>query len=145
MSALAARLVLVTLLVAAPASLLAQSYAQQVWTQLQAVYGKVNDGSSFTLNNYVIGKLADGKTDSWTFPLTRGQEYLIIGVCDNDCKDVDLVVKDSNGNAFVKDEDVDDTPVTRFKVTSSGRFTVEVGMADCGDDPCFFGFGLFEK
>jgi hypothetical protein len=89
--------------------------------------------------------LADGGTDTWTFPLERGKEYLIIGVCDNDCTDVDLAVKGGNGSVIVKDEEVDDTPVTRFRVTSSGRFTVEVTMADCSDEPCFFGFGLFDK
>jgi hypothetical protein len=140
-----ARVVAVALLCVVPASLSAQSYARQVWTQLQTAYDAVSDGSSFSLNNYVIGKLADGATDTWTFPLQRGKEYLILGVCDNDCADVDIVVKGLNGNVVVKDEDVDDNPVTRFRVTTSGRFTVEIGMADCKDDPCFFGFGLFEK
>jgi hypothetical protein len=140
-----ARILLVTVLLSVSASLHAQSYATQVWNQLQKAYSDISDSSSFQLNNYIIGKLADGGTDTWTFPLERGKEYLIIGVCDNDCSDVDLAVKGGNGNVIVKDEEVDDTPVTRFRVTSSGRFTVEVTMADCKDQPCFFGFGLFEK
>lgn len=140
-----ARAIVLSLLISVPASLNAQTYARQVWNQLQAVYDEISDGSSFTLNNYIIGKLADGAKDTWTFPLTRGREYLIIGVCDNDCSDVDLTVKDGSGSVVVKDEGIDDTPVTRFRVTGSGRFTVEVTMADCDDAPCFFGFGLFEK
>lgn len=140
-----ARILFVTVLLSVSASLHAQSYATQVWNQLQKAYSDISDSSSFQLNNYIIGKLADGATDTWTFPLTRGKEYLIIGVCDNDCTDVDLAVKGGNGAVIVKDEEVDDTPVTRFRVTSSGRFTVEVTMADCKDEPCFFGFGLFEK
>lgn len=139
-----ARILLVTVLLSVSTSLHAQSYATQVWNQLQKAYTDISDSSSFGLNNYIIGKLADGATDTWTFPLQRGKEYLIIGVCDNDCTDVDLVVKGGSG-VIVKDEEVDDTPVTRFRVTSSGRFTVEVTMADCKDEPCFFGFGLFEK
>lgn len=139
------RILLVAVLVSVSATLHAQSYATQVWNQLQKAYNDVSDSSSFQLNNYIIGKLADGATDTWTFPLTRGKEYLIVGVCDNDCSDVDLTVKGGNGSVIVKDEEVDDTPVTRFRVTSSGRFTVEVTMADCKDEPCFFGFGLFEK
>jgi hypothetical protein len=140
-----ARVLLVTVMVSVSASLHAQSYAVQVWNQLQRAYSDISDSSSFVLNNYIIGKLADGATDTWTFPLERGKEYLIIGVCDNDCADVDLAVKDDSGGLVVRDEEVDDTPVTRFRVISSGRFTVEVGMADCRDEPCFFGFGLFEK
>jgi hypothetical protein len=140
-----ARLLLAVVLVSSTVSLSAQSYATQVWNQLQASYGQVSDSSSFMLNNYIIGKLADGKKDTWNFPLTRGKEYLIVGVCDNDCTDVDLSVLDGRGNVIVKDEEVDDTPVTRFRVTSSGTFSIEVTMADCKDEPCFFGFGLFEK
>jgi hypothetical protein len=140
-----ARLLLVAALVSFSAPLHAQSYATQVWTLLQKAYGEALESSSFELNNYIIGKLANRATDTWTFPLARGKEYLIIGVCDNDCADVDLVVQDGNGNVIVRDEEVDDTPVTQFRVTSSGRFTVAVTMADCRSEPCFFGFGLFEK
>lgn len=140
-----ARAVVVVALLLVSSSLHAQSYANQVWNQLQAAYDKVSDRTSFSLNNYIIGKLADGAKDTWTFPLTRGKEYLIIGVCDNDCGDVDLAVKDGSGGVVVKDDGVDDNPVTRFRVTGSGRFTVEVTMADCSDEPCYFGFGLFEK
>jgi hypothetical protein len=121
-----------------------QSYARQVWDQLQTSYTQLQD-SDWVLDNYIIGKLARSAKDTWSFSLDSGREYVIVGACDNDCSDLDLRVKDSNGRLIVDDTGVDDRPVTRFRVTSSGRFTVEVEMYACTDAPCFFGFGLFRK
>lgn len=129
----------------ASAPVFAQSYARQVWNQLQDAYNQVSDNSDFELEKYVISKLDQGKTDSWTFSLERGAEYLILGVCDNDCSDLDLTVVDSNDNVIVKDEGEDDSPMTRFRVNRSGDFTVDIDMFKCRDNPCFFGFGLFKK
>ncbi len=122
----------------------AQSYAQEVWSQLQRAYDSVRD-DDFFMENYILGKLNQGGTDTWTFPLQEGREYMIIGACDNDCTDVDISVKDADDKVVVKDDATDDQPVTRFSVESSGRFTIEVGMFKCSDEPCFFGFGLFYK
>jgi hypothetical protein len=142
---MATRALLLAVLLSVSASLHAQSYATQVWDQLQGAYAGISDSSSFELNNYIIGKLANGATDRWMFSLAQGKEYLIIGVCDHDCADVDLAVLGGNGSVIVKDEEVDNTPVTQFRVTTGGQFTVEVTMADCRAEPCLFGFGLFEK
>lgn len=121
-----------------------QSYAREVWNQLQNGYERVQD-SDFILNNYIIGKLSQGAKDSWTFPMDAGREYLIVGACDRDCADMDLFVKDARGNVIVKDTETDDIPITRFRVNTTGRFTIEIEMYKCTEAPCFFGFGLFRK
>lgn len=129
----------------ASAPVFAQSYARQVWNQLQDVYNQVSDNSDFELEKYVIGKLDQGKRDSWTFTLERGVEYLIIGACDNDCSDLDMTVVDQQDAVIVKDEEVDATPTARFRVNRTGEFTVDLDMFKCRDNPCFFGFGLFSN
>lgn len=122
----------------------AQSYAQQVWNQLQQVYD-LAAGSDYTLRNYIIGHLADDGEDSWTFPLEGGSDYLITGACDNDCSDLDIVVRDEKGAAVAEDQTTDDVPVVRFDTRGSGRYTVEVKMYACSASPCYFGFGVFER
>ena len=58
------------LLLIAPRGLAAQSYAQQVWDQLQAHYKTIAKNSSdWYLRNYVMGKLKEEGTDSRTFSL----------------------------------------------------------------------------
>ena len=122
----------------------AQSYAQQVWTQLQRMHDVVG-ANDFNLQNYIVGHLAEGNTDSWTFTFKEDRDYIITGACDNDCSDLDLTVKDSNGKVIEKDTTTDDVPVLRFRANSSSRYTVDVRMYACSSAPCYFGFGVFQK
>jgi hypothetical protein len=127
---------------AAPAS--AQSYAQQVWNQLQRVYD-VADGNAYSLRNYIIGKLNNGARDTWTFTLEANTSYLITGACDNDCSDLDIFINDPSGTQVAKDDTADDIPVVRFDTRGAGRYTVEIRMYACSANPCYFGFGIFQR
>jgi hypothetical protein len=124
----------------------AQSYAQQVWDQLQIHYKTIAKNSSdWFLRNYVMGKLKNDATDSWTFYFDEDKESILTAACDNDCSDVDLTVKDSDGKTVAHDTQSDDTPVVRFQPKSSGRYTIDIQMVKCKDEPCYFGFGVFQK
>lgn len=122
----------------------AQSYAQQVWAQLQKMHDVVG-ARDYNLQNYIIGQLGEGNTDTWTFPMRANTDYIITGACDNDCSDLDITVKDASGRVVEKDATTDDVPVVRFTPGSSARFTVEVKMYACSSAPCYFGFGVFQK
>lgn len=134
---------LAVVLFALPSIAGAQSHAEAVWTQLNRAYNQVN-GDGFGSRNYVIGRMASGASDSWSFTLPGGTSYKIVGVCDNDCKDLDIRV--SIGDAVVA-EDVldDDVPIVNFTAKSETRYSVRVTMATCTADPCFWGIGVFYK
>ena len=66
-----------------------------------------------------------------------------MGVCDEDCSDIDLSLLDGYGNLVVEDIEVDDAPVIEFTVTASGDFTLGVEMYECSVEPCYYGVGLF--
>ena len=120
----------------------AQSYADTVWTKLQEWYEDYS-GDGYSVENYVVGKLDEGETDSWSFWLGGGNNYTIIGVCDEDCGDIDLAIYD-DGDALV-DEDVleDDYPIVSVSPTSDELFTVDVDMYECDVEPCYFGIAIF--
>jgi hypothetical protein len=122
----------------------AQSYAQQVWNQLQAAYEAAND-DDYTLNYYIIGSLNSSATDSWTFSFNKGTQYMIIGACDTDCSDIDMTIKDESGSVVASDTADDDVPIVRFTAGGSGRLTVETKMYTCTGNPCYFGFGIFRQ
>jgi hypothetical protein len=132
------------LVLGSPSDAAAQSYAQQVWNQLQRVYSVAN-ASEYRLRNYIVGHLNSGNSDSWTFPLTANTEYLVTGACDNDCSDLDIFIKDANGNTIAQDTSTDDIPMVRFTTRAAGRYTVDVRMYQCSVNPCYFGFGIFHK
>lgn len=121
----------------------AQSHAEAVWTQLNRAYEQVN-GEGFNSRNYVIGRTNNGGSDSWTFTLPGGNSYKIIGVCDNDCDDLDIKV--SEGDRTVAEDILDDdVPIVNFSAKNETRFVVKVTMASCKSEPCFFGIGIFYK
>lgn len=120
----------------------AQTYANQVLQQLEAM-SQAQRG--FTLENYIIGHLAQGRADSWTFALAENTKYLITGACDTDCSDVDIIVEDANGDVVVKDDTEDDVPVVTIETKAAGQYTVNVYMYTCETKTCYFGFGLMKQ
>ncbi len=137
---------LLVLLGLAPERLTAQSYAVQVWDQLQEHWKTISkNDDDWYLQNYLMGRLNKGGTDSWTFYFDKDKSYIITGACDNDCGNVDLVIKDADGNIVDKDRKDDDTPVLSLKPEKGARYTINVEMAACKEEPCYFGLGIFLK
>ncbi len=130
-------------LLALPSIAGAQTHAEAVWTQLNRAYNQVN-GDGFGSRNYVIGRMASGASDSWSFTLPGSTSYKIVGVCDNDCEDLDIRV--SIGDDVIA-EDVldDDVPIVNFSAKGETRYSVRVTMATCKADPCFWGIAVFYK
>jgi hypothetical protein len=120
----------------------AQNYMDQVWEQLKAMHGSY---SGSNVRNYVVGKMGDDASDSWTFDFNSSVDYVIVGACDVDCSDLDISVIDMYGNVLVEDAASDDHPIVNFEPSGSGRYTVKVAMYSCSADPCYFGFGLLEN
>ena len=130
-------------LLGAPPSAEAQSSAGVVWTQLQYAYTAA-DVTGFTLKNYVIGRLDPSESDTWTFPLRAGKEYVIVGACDEDCTDVDMTVM--QGSAMVASDELnDDLPMVGFTAAKGENHEIVVKMYNCDAAYCYFGFGLFEN
>ncbi len=92
-----------------------------------------------------IGDLGRGGESDVTLNVRSGVSYAIVGVCDNDCRDIDLRLYDDNGNLIVSDIQRDDTPVVKFTPRWNARFTVRVIMANCSNAPCRYGIGFFNK
>jgi hypothetical protein len=130
-------------MVARPTTAQAQEHADLVWKQMQTAFTTVaKDG--YGSRNYIIGRMNDDINDSWTLNFEKGMTYKIYGACDRDCKDLDIEVLDGS-DVIVKDILVDDQPVVTFQPKTSGSLRVKVTMVDCSDNPCFFGFAIFQK
>lgn len=124
-------------------AVMATDYAEQIWDQLQMHRDTVGL-HDFRLEYFVIGYLPDDDSDFWTFHFSRGSEYVITGACDQDCTDIDLIIRNEDGDELDRDTQVDDQPVLRFRPPYSGQFEIEVRMYACNVNPCYFGFGLFK-
>ena len=120
----------------------AQSYADTVWSKLQDWYENYNE-DGYGVENYVVGKLDEGETDSWSFWLKGGINYTIIGVCDEDCGDIDLAIYDEKDSLVDEDVMEDDYPIVNASPAKDELFTVDVDMYECDVEPCYFGIAIF--
>ena len=90
------------------------------------------------------GKLDDVESSTFRVRLPRG-DYMVVGVCDNDCNDVDVKVSNSAGTKLAEDAKDDDYPIVGFSLASAGEVTIRVFMADCDVEPCAFAIRTYGK
>jgi hypothetical protein len=93
----------------------------------------------------VYGNLNNGGSSSHSMKVVGGNRYALFGACDNDCSDVDLKIFDTYGNLLMQDVAVDDTPMLFFTANGSGSYRVEVVMAACRRNPCYYGIQLLAR
>jgi hypothetical protein len=83
-----------------------------------------------TLQSKAAGSLRQGATATATLQIAGGGAA-IIGVCDENCSDVDMIVRDPSGREVGRDFEDDDTPLVFLETTTAGRYTVEMQMPGC--------------
>jgi hypothetical protein len=135
---------LLALLLVAPVQAAAQGqWEQQVLDQLQ-VAGQAVRAEGYTLRGDPhTGTLRNEASEDFTLVLDGGVHYALVGVCDNDCTDVDLALMDDSGTQIDSDYELDDYPVVEVTPPYTARYSVHVYMAECSTEPCWYGVGVF--
>lgn len=98
---------------------------------------------NYDMDDYFIGSLYEGDSHYLTADLNGRDTIVITGVCDQDCSDLDLIIRDEWGDVLDRDQLVDDEPVLHFRPPYAGEFEIEVVMYSCDVEPCWFGVALF--
>lgn len=120
-----------------------QAFIQQVNNQLIAIGEQAElDGYQLTHDPY-LGRLAENEIESISIELDGGVAYALVGVCDNDCSDVDLYLYDENNYLIDEDIEMDDFPLIEVTPQWQGPFTVVVEMPRCSAEYCYYGVGAF--
>jgi hypothetical protein len=116
----------------------------QVWTQLQNSFAMARE-EGYSQYNYVIGYLDNGMEPSanWPVSMVAGSTYMIVGVCDNDCTDVDLSLEDTDRRVVASDVLEDDLPIVEFAPKASATYWIRPTMAACSVNPCGYGIAVF--
>jgi hypothetical protein len=91
------------------------------------------------------GSLAQGQ--SWNVPaqLAVGYDYRVLGVCDRDCADLDLVLFDSAGRQVSQDTTTTSQPVVAVQPAYNDNFTIQVQMYNCSIAPCYYALALYGR
>ena len=120
-------------------------FERQVREQLAKAAQKLGRDGFVLTHQIHSGELGPNQEEDVAVELDRGRGYLIIGVCDNDCKDVDLRLLNASGREIDKDVERDDYPAVAIDVTETQTYTVRASMAACSAPPCRYGFGVFTR
>ena len=116
-----------------------------ILAQLQQAQGALTQQGFQQVGEPFSGSLQQGQT--WNVPasLYAGYDYRIVGVCDRDCADLDLVLFDPNGASVSQDTSADDHPVVSAAPSANGTFTIQVQMYNCSVAPCYYAVALFGR
>jgi hypothetical protein len=128
-----------------PAPADAQTRSTIVTTQLDSAVVLMR-GQAFTLlEPYRYGGLDDGAEERLGVELKGGNTYMIVGVCDEDCDDLDLFLTSANGDLIDSDIEPDDVPMLTATVRRDGTYFLRVKMHSCSIEPCGYGIAVFAQ
>ncbi len=122
-----------------------QDYGAQIQGRLAQV-AQVLGGQGFRqMGDPVQSRLPQGANEQIPLALAGGGESRIIGVCDNDCRDLDLSLMDQAGNVVAQDNGTDATPVITIPAGVAGQYVINASMYGCTVNPCFYAVVLYSR
>lgn len=122
-----------------------QDYEAQVRRQIIKIRAAGVSGGWRETHSNKIETLNQGGSTSFGVTLEKGWGYKLIGICDNDCSDIDMILYDENDNQISRDVGSDSMPMVEVSPKWTGRFFLKVVMARCSNDPCVFGVVILGK
>jgi len=133
------------LIAAAPAAAFDDQWAQQVKSYMDAAAKPFFDRGYRYGGFSHSGSLNDKTRERLTVRLGAGLTSQIMGGCDPDCSDLDLVLYDSAGTAVDSDVEADDYPIVAAKPARDAVYTLEIRMAKCSAEPCRYAIQQYVK
>jgi hypothetical protein len=137
-------LVLVALL-SVPKPAFADRFTTYVWSRMLDVLLILGMNDLSSTHDPFTSWIYNRKYEDVNFHLRRGRTYYIVGVCDQDCSDLDLAAYDSNGALISSDLRIDSTPVVSVTAYRETNITVRASMRSCNSSFCHYGLGAFSR
>lgn len=133
-------------IMAATAGLSTPLAAQNVHTSL--LYEQVLENidiapPGYMLDSFGIVRLTPGTTSRVSLDVPAGRTIEIMGDCDDDCFDLDLVVYSSDQKVLAADRENDYYPIVDFDTADTGRIEMELIMHDCQANYCYAAYSVF--
>lgn len=91
------------------------------------------------------GSLDERETGELRYALKGGERYVAIGLCDEQCKDIDLGVYDEAGMELASDRQEDAIPIVELAPESDAIAIFRIKMIRCDEQPCSYGVGIYRK
>ncbi|MFT4974287.1 MAG: hypothetical protein ACI8S6_000169 [Myxococcota bacterium] len=102
-------------------------------------------GKGYSLVDVAKTSVLDASANEMvTLNLPIGSQYIVMGVCDNDCLDLDLSVM-RGGIELSTDTTDDDWPLVEISPTSSSDYQIKVTMFQCSTPNCGYQLTVWKK
>ena len=88
--------------------------------------------------------LATLASDLIQLTLPAGSTYILMGVCDNDCSDLDMALL-QGGAELSKDTTKDDWPLIEVTPKGDAAYQMKVTMYDCKTPTCGYQLSVWKK
>ena len=126
-----------------PAMSQSTEYNRQLDVQLRQSRQSYLPAGQTLVRGPLGGSLNEGNSVTYSFNFVAGRSYTVLGVCDNDCSDLDITLYDPQGNEVAEDVLTDDKPVASHRATRTGRYRAVLNMASCSTGSCFFAVAAY--
>jgi hypothetical protein len=93
----------------------------------------------------MLGILGVGERDSLALPLEQGGQYVVLGMCDEDCRALGLALFDQSGKPGEAESQADTHAFLQVAQAESATYRLEVFMKKCSTPPCYYGVQLLRK
>ena len=97
----------------------------------------------YVLDSFGIVRLTPGAASHISLNVPAGRTIEIMGDCDDDCFDLDLVVHSPDKTVLAEDIEDDYYPIVDFSAGDSGRIEMELVMQDCEANYCYAAYSVF--
>ncbi|HLO50094.1 MAG TPA: hypothetical protein VK211_16890 [Kamptonema sp.] len=92
----------------------------------------------------LLGKVRKQVETPFRATLYPNIEYIFVGACDENCKDLNLRLKDLSGQVVAESQNVDGLPVITFTPPSESEYQIAAKPGECTTaNGCNFGMGIF--
>jgi hypothetical protein len=133
-------------LIAAPASAqVPEPFARQLAHHLSQIDQVVGNQNYQRAAGPFSGGLPQGQRRTFSVTMRAGQDYRIIGVCDARCTDLDMRLRGPTNAVLDEDIMADAVPVLSVRPELTGQHVIEVDMAQCAGDRCWFAFNVYAR
>ncbi|HRP10583.1 MAG TPA: hypothetical protein PLK37_06090 [Terricaulis sp.] len=118
-------------------------YVQAVIDQLSALVPAMAQQGYPNYEVLQLNAINNGVTEPFNYANADAQDVVFIAVCDTDCSNIDLRVK--NGGRVVGEDVLDDKLPVVQTAESARPLNVDVIMTTCSQNPCVYGLAVFRR
>ena len=137
---------LAALVLASPAAAqVPDPFARELAQQLARAEIVLSENGYFRAAGPFAGGLAQREARRFTLTLRAGQDYRVVGVCDQRCGDLELRLFDQNETTVGRAVLGLGVPTLDVRPATTGAHVVEVDMLRCSVAPCWYAVNVYSR